>query len=543
MINLNSKKAVIASLMVASSFQALAQTDHPNSKMSALPQTNPWLTESVYPTSHHNPAQTDVSPIAGPAFSMQLSKDQVKTIPAVFNSNPTTKHIGKDRIIMISGVNGVRKVLATGDQFEQVSFLPYPGLEGAEPNEIMEVVDRMDKARFAHDDKAILAESKNMADLGFTFKTVANGVYNLFDNEGYHYSMYSGVNIMKSTDNNDVNAPQQLVKTANITDGLPADLAKNVTRAVGFGMTYDGHLAVAAPGMVGLYSRDLDLKGYITFPGEIVDNSIAIDESGIYVVTSENMYKVVWTGDKLSYDEKDGGWKAPYDTMDGEKAVAMGALSRGSGTTPTLMGFGGDEDKLVLIADADENGTKLVAFWRDQIPSNFKQKEGTKSRRIADQIRVDVSDLTIEPSPVVMGNRVVVINCTFPEPSETRGDIFGNAMTSGVTRHAPRGIQQFVWNTEENKFEKSWTNMTIDNTDTMVPHVSAKSNVIYFANKVGLNYEYTGLDWNTGEMVGRWKMPTESAYYNNWGGIGYFLEDGDLILGGFFSAKRINFEK
>jgi hypothetical protein len=50
----------------------------------------------------------------------------------------------------------------------------------------------------------------------------------------------------------------------------------------------------------------------------------------------------------------------------------------------------------VLISDADRNGTNLVGFWRDEIPEDFKQKPGTKSRRIADQIRIDISKLTIE---------------------------------------------------------------------------------------------------------------------------------------------------
>ena len=103
----------------------------------------------------------------------------------------------------------------------------------------------------------------------------------------------------------------------------------------------------------------------------------------------------------------------------------------------------------------------------------------------------DVSYLTIEPSPVVMGYGTIVLNATLPEPSPTRGDIFGNAMTAGVTRVAPRGIQKFVWNPKENRFEKAWTNMTVDNTDVMVPHVSAVSKVLYVANKVGLRYECT----------------------------------------------------
>jgi len=35
---------------------------------------------------------------------------------------------------------------------------------------------------------------------------------------------------------------------------------------------------------------------------------------------------------------------------------------------PTLMGFGNDPDKLVLISDGDPNGAQVVAFWRDKIP-------------------------------------------------------------------------------------------------------------------------------------------------------------------------------
>ncbi|MCZ6717910.1 MAG: hypothetical protein O6944_01970 [Gammaproteobacteria bacterium] len=221
--------------------------------------------------------------------------------------------------------------------------------------------------------------------------------------------------------------------------------------------------------------------------------------------------------------------------MDGQIAYRL--------TPSTLMGFGDDEDKLVLIADADEKGTKLVAFWRNKIPADFKKIAGAKSRRIAGQIRIDVSYLTIEPSPVVLGYGAVVLNGTFPEPSPARGDIFGNAITAGVTRLAPRGIQKFVWDPKANKFRKAWMDLTIDNTDVMVPVVSAKTRLIYVANKVGLRYEYAALDWETGKLKARWTFPNDSFLYNTWGGIGYFLLDGDLILGGFFSAKRINFRK
>jgi hypothetical protein len=88
-----------------------------------VPSKNIWLTDSVYPTSHHNPAQTGTSPIAGPLASQHLTTWDVKTIATTFISNPTMKRIGQDRIIFVSSVNGIAKVLATGEAFEQLSFL------------------------------------------------------------------------------------------------------------------------------------------------------------------------------------------------------------------------------------------------------------------------------------------------------------------------------------------------------------------------------------------------------------------------------------
>ena len=76
-----------------------------------LPAINPWLTQSVYPTSHHNPGQTDASPVEGPTEAQELTTADVKTVKGLFNSQPVTKHIGEDRILIAAGVLGIRKNL------------------------------------------------------------------------------------------------------------------------------------------------------------------------------------------------------------------------------------------------------------------------------------------------------------------------------------------------------------------------------------------------------------------------------------------------
>jgi len=530
------RKLVFSILTVITTSLAVAQ-DQPN-----LPDINPWLTDSVYPTSHHNPAQTDASPLDGPTNGRVLSAKDVSFSHQMFNSQPVVMKMGDEKIIISSGVSGISKIRATDGAFEEISFLPYPGFEKvaakATPKAIDALIKKLDVARRAHDDKAILELSAEASRLGFDFRTVANGVYHMVDHEGFHYNVFGGVYVLKVTDGGDANAPLRIVKSINITDALPEDLRKTVSRMVGIGMTYEGHLVAAAPGVIALLDRDLKVLDVATFPGEFVDNSIAIDKGGIFVATSENMYKLVWTGKKLSFKEDDGGWKSPYDTVDAKTALAMGSASRGSGTTPALMGFGDDEDQLVLISDADKDGAKLVAFWRNDIPKDFKQIPGSLSRRIAGSIPMGISKITAETSPVVKGYGALLINGAYPEPSSTPGDIFGNMFTGGITRLAPRGVEKYQWDPKANQWSSSWVDYNVDNSDWMVPVVT-NNNIILTPSKTGLRYEYIGLNWETGKLVGRWPMPDDCAKWNLSLGIAYLLQGGDLLVGGYFGSKRI----
>jgi hypothetical protein len=201
------------------------------------------------------------------------------------------------------------------------------------------------------------------------------------------------------------------------------------------------------------------------------------------------------------------------------------------------MGFGDDQNKLVVISDGDPNGAQVVAFWRDKIPDDFQQRPSTKSRRIAGQIRTDISKVTIEPSFSVLGYGMVVQNGTDPKPEP---DIWANAFTAGVTRPAPLGAQKFTWDPKTRSFEKNWINHEIDNTDVMVPVISAASRMIYLANKQNGVYEYVGVDWDTGDIKARWPIPNYSRKWNAYGGITALLEDGDLLIGSAFAIKRVN---
>ena len=214
----------------------------------------------------------------------------------------------------------------------------------------------------------------------------------------------------------------RVVKSVDVAAAMPPEAAKAVTRIIGLNMTYDGHIAAAAPGALVVLDRDLNVKSYVTFSGEAVDNSIAIDEhNGIYVVTSRRMLKVVWNGTE-ALDRREGRRLGVRLRMDPGRGGA------GRGLDLARLGHDTDADGLRQRpgqARRDRGcrrgGTNLVAFWRDEIPADFQQKPGTKSRRIADQARIEISQLTIEPSPNVLGYGVAVINGSYPQPVKTPG--------------------------------------------------------------------------------------------------------------------------
>jgi hypothetical protein len=517
-------------------FAAAAQT--------SLPAPNPWVANSAYAISHHNAGQTDVTPVNGPTIGARLSLDDAQTVPLVWCSAPLFKHVGDETIVIASNPMGLIKVRATGEAFELVSNVPYPGREDVHAQVTNEVIrsvmkDIDDKRRKKQDWRLLFNTWMMYYKLSINMRTMPSGAYAVIDSEGYHYTFYDKYHLVKSFDNNVVKAPLLPVLHANIVSQLPQDAAAGIDKILGITMTYDGHIVAAASGALIVTDRDLKVKDYLLFPGELMENSIAVDEhNGIYVVTSVNMRKVVWTGEKLSQSGDLGAWVSAYDVMPPGEALEMGAASHGSGTTPSLLGFGDDEDKLVVISDGNPDNAQIVAFWRNDIPAGFQQKPGTVSRRIADQIPFSQSATTVEASPVIYGNGVLVVNTTYPEPGPIAMDLISNAFLAGTTRKPPRGIQKYEWLPARDRFEESWAIADVDNTDWMPPAVSSSNGLVYIANRRNDTYEYFAADWQTGEKKATWVFPNDSVLWNNWGGITVLLEDGDFLLGGFFAIKR-----
>ncbi len=144
------------------------------------PTANPWVTDSAYGISHHNAAQTDVTPVDGPTIGKNLTLDDVKTVPLLWCSAPIYKHIGKDTVVVASNPLGLIKVRATGEDFELISNVPYPGREDVHSEgsdqTIMEVMSAIDGNRREKQDWRLLFNSWLMYyKLNINLRTMPSG--------------------------------------------------------------------------------------------------------------------------------------------------------------------------------------------------------------------------------------------------------------------------------------------------------------------------------------------------------------------------------
>jgi hypothetical protein len=113
---------------------------------------------------------------------------------------------------------------------EAGNFVPYPGFEAdaakATPAAIQSVLDNLDKAERARDETQIVKALSTMETMGLNLQTGINGVYNLFDKDGYHYCVFGGTKVLKSFDANDPRGNVRIIASKNVVDDLPPDVAK-----------------------------------------------------------------------------------------------------------------------------------------------------------------------------------------------------------------------------------------------------------------------------------------------------------------------------
>jgi hypothetical protein len=521
--------ATVAPMIGANAFAQSSRPPEPQ-------PPNPFLANSNYSVVHANSGQTDSTIDPGPVgTTRRLASDEMRYHDlGMWNllylvSGPYAD--GK-RVIWTNGSQYMTKL--DYDTFDIIAKLRMPGndhFDGLAHEDFIRTFDSNASFR----EKFEAAKKSGLPPV--------DGVYTMLDVDNQYVVAGKGfVRIYGDATPGD--------RLSGIVVKQQWDQPREITGSfMGMNMTFDGRILLATTdGFMVALSRDFaDIKSVRlphateeipSLPNGVrwVRNGFAVDDKGgIYAASSQHLHKVIWTGSALSVDPKDGAWSEPY----------RNSLGRGSGSTPTLVGFGNEPDKLVVLTDGDVL-MNVVAYWRDEIPSGWKQLEGAPSRRIAGQQPANFGDPNLkaaqsEQSMVCSGYGMFVVN---NEAKNVPRDILDDPQAkllfigylSYLKEYAPSGGQKFEWDPTTKTLKSAWVNTEVTSPNC-VPMVSTGSNMVYLSGARDNHWTLEAIDWSTGKSAFHFILG--GARFNSFYSQPQIDMDGRVMVSALYGALRI----
>lgn len=503
-----------------------------------MPARNPWLAQETYSITHFNSAQTDVFPFEVEDGTFRVDIDKCQSTWSGPVNLMTLASTSKDYMWGMSS-DRVSYIKVSDGDFKRVAEAPLPGIVMHTQEQLMALAGNYKSVEeLSREATKILGQYPQMS--------MANGNYVLCDRDNYVY----------------VNADRKLARYRLADSSDPAkgivldaqiDLTPHIFGAftlVGVSMSYDGYLIVAAQG--GLVSVDRSLSGVIESyklpEGQVLTNSIAVGEDNALYLASNStqpggkglMQKLMCRKGRFSDQESDGAWQSSYDGGPMAPAIKLGY---GTGSTPTLMGFGDEEDHLVVITDGSKR-MKLIAFWRDEIPADAAVvDEGNPRVAGVMEATCGLPDNTewiqSEQSVVVGGYDAFVVNNINTNTEAVSDKIIG-VLAIGPLLQAPKGVECMRWNTKENRWERKWCRSDVSSV-SMIPSVSLPSEMVFVNGYGSEGWEVTGLDWRTGATRQRVVFGDNNRGNGAYAIIQYF-PDGDLLFNSVSGPFRVDMD-
>ena len=512
------------------------------------PTPNPGLASPLYAITHFDSSQSDSTPYGPPrkifpkinaAAQPIVVGGPINIITAASTSPDYMWQVGTDRVTYVKKANGVWTSATP----------PFQALAKASPPNVLPPIPDKNFITFGESSAVGMSIDKMRAELANLFGKdyqlrMASGMYVLADKDNVLYAAYGhptfGFTLygLKATPGKEIAVAYQLNDVVHEIQGTaPSD-----TRLCGLSLTYDHYIILTFSNGVGVIEPTLNpaTKCFYKFgENESVSNSIAVDENnGIYVATNSIMRKLVWKTDHtLSDKSEDGAWSSPYQNSNVRPPVVK--FDNGTGSTPTLMGFGSDPDKLVVITDGAER-MNLVAFWRDEVPQG--------AERIAGQIPVTCGLTPLpkwiqsEQSVVVHGYGAFVVN-NIPETyidGLSDANKLVQVMLMGPASPAPHGAERFEWDPYKHQWSSVWARSDVSST-TMVPAHTETGNMALINGWTSeKGWEVLGLDWDTGATVHETTFGTAN-FGNGAYAILQYLENQDLLFNSVAGVFRLHY--
>ena len=520
MFALRTHWALLATCLAAPTL-ALAQ--------SQIAPVNPYLAQSYNNQTHWNDAASDSTDITVARGTYKITPDAYRVVPNESGSliQYTDKVGGTDLYWYWAGYS-LRKLKIEDDfTFTEIARVDLPvklpNYQPITPAQRLQQAAETRKFLETRDEKGLLdymTAQPNRMLTATTDQVLGGAIYSVLTRD----DAFIGASARRvfRIDQNDPKDPASGMKLTRETQ-LPDELFDNektkrgvgipLDTTFGMGMTLNGYLVVnTMGGTVATLDREtLKLIDSYRVDGsdEMFFNSFStgpeVDGGAVYVASNQNMYRlVVDKQGKIHADEASGAWKAPYER--GPRFTSI-KIADGTGSTPTLMGYGPDEDKLVVFTDGAKK-MNLVAMWRDKIPAGWKQKPGTLSPRVADQRQVDlgadVPTVQSEQSVAVYDGHAFVVNNI---PAEDKPVLAKSGyyvtMLNGMTRPAPGGVAMLKWDGAKDQWNTLWTRNDVGSI-SIVPMISGGSRMAlingFYTDRLGEGY-HIGMDLDTGKTV------------------------------------------
>ncbi len=505
---------------------------------------NPFLADSSYPIAHGRSDQQDNTDIAGPEGPTAVLADDDRQYawlgPGHFGSLISGPYPDGKRVIWSNGREQIAKL--DYDTLEVLQTFTVDGMTVTPAEDLQAAIEGLDSlsGKEAIDHAIVLA---------LTYMTGLDGVYALLDCD---HTLFLGRKdravAYGEVDPTDRTSP--IVEKA--TWMRPHDIDGSF---VGVGMTFDGWLVLTTDtGWVVCLARDFSTHRSLRLPRAAeeapefnarmaaenrngyswVRTSLCVDDDGgIYVSSVDHTHRVMWTGDRLSLDDADGAWIAEY----------RNGAGYGSGTTPSLMGFGDDEDHFVVIGDGDDV-VNITLLWRGAIPDDWEQLPNAPSRRIAGIGPANMGDparraIQTEQSITVSGYGAMTVNnepAMIPDDFPDRGQRLLVFFLGHDPTYTPHGMHKYEWDPTSRELREAWVTTDVSSPNS-VPFVSQASDLVYTCGARDGKWTIEAVDWSTGEPA--FHLVLGGSQFNTLGAGVSIDDDGRLLFGTIFGKTRV----
>lgn len=507
---------------------------------------NPHLTNGLSKVSHFNSAQQDsIDGQLADGFYL-INPNVIQTVYGfplnLFYTNSPISYPNGDRVIWVSNGTRVAKILISNGKFNEAATIPLFGLPEVSKISIQEFIDTVDKVKTLQELKDILQRHPTFSYTNIMRMASNGGHYCLMSDEGVFYTC--GVRSLAGfveSDKSDARSSIMLKYQIDLSKyGIFNKTSKWPDSLLGINMTYEGYIvAPVRSGKVVFVDKHFKQEPIVVRfeEDEAISNSIAIDETGVYVVTSKYMRKLVLDPKKNKvYTETNGAWKCEYDITKGGPAVVD---SVGSGSTPSLMQAG--EDRLVVITDGAKR-MKLVAIWADDIPPDFKSFEG-RPQRYAGHIQPTFgfskdANVQSEQSVVVKDNYALVVNNVIQNLDE-KPSFIEHAIACGPILPPAYGMELVKWNKKENKWAECWSRSDVSS-PSAIPLIAGDK--AFTQSYTAGTWEFTGVNLNSGEITARYRMPNSQLFNGGFGQTNVIEKGGNIqpLISGFFGVTTFD---